>query len=104
MSREKCSGFGLIRGVLVFAWMLPIILFVGLFCSKRRQKAIGRATAWLIEAVAGRLPWGLWETDAPYGAIPVHTRVIGGVLCRWCGYIEPKGAEMLDLAFPESCE
>ena len=42
----------------------------------------------------------LWEHRKEEGEVPCHTRVIGGILCRWWGDNPPSGVAMLDEAFP----
>lgn len=39
-----------------------------------------------------------WKSERGHGAIACHTRVIGGVLCRWWGEEEPRGVRILDRA------
>ena len=43
---------------------------------------------------------GAWHTESSEGIVTCHSRVIGGVLCRWWGDIAPAGVAMLDEVSP----
>lgn len=39
-----------------------------------------------------------WEHTANPGEVPCHSRLVGGVLCRWWGSEEPEGVQSIDAA------
>lgn len=44
-----------------------------------------------------------WQTETGDDQVTCHSLVIGGVLCRWWGEVEPEGARLLSAA-PELLE
>ncbi len=49
------------------------------------------------------ITWTRWVTEPnTANSVAVHTRVIGGILCRWWGTEPPKGRILLD-AFVTDC-